>query len=147
MRRAGMVKGTFSERDGKVFYTATLLANNRPIKFIVYSRSTVSLIPQIKFNITPTKPVEREYKDVNDNRMNFVGETLTKVVLDGKKLDLELLITRNKTNPLLGLDWMDKLEIKLEMGKAETKKHLLEDEDTRDLKRTFEKVFTGNHTV
>ena len=63
----------------------------------------------------------RPVKFITDSRINFVRKTLDKVELEGKKLDLELLMTRNKTNPLLGLDWMDKVGIKLEIGKTEVK--------------------------
>ena len=81
--------------DGQQFYTTTLLVNNRPIKFIIDSGSPVSLIPQQRFNnITPTRPVETEYKVVKNNRIKFVGKTKAEVECEGQKLELDLLITK-----------------------------------------------------
>ena len=41
-----------------------------------------------------------EYKDVNNNRIKFIGKTIAQVDTDRKRENLELLITKNKTNPL-----------------------------------------------
>ena len=58
------------KKNGPGFFTLTALVKNRPIKFIMDSGSPVTLIPKSLFNrITPLKPVETEYRDVNDNRM------------------------------------------------------------------------------
>ena len=38
--------------------------------------------------------------------------------MDGEKKKLELLITTKRTNPLIGLDWMKHLGIKLNIEKS-----------------------------
>ena len=56
-----------TKKNGTPFHTSTLLVNNRPIKFIVDTGSTVTLLPKLKFNkITDIKPVLEDYRAVND---------------------------------------------------------------------------------
>ena len=106
-------------KDVSDFFTLTALVNNRPIKFIVDSGSPVTLIPKSLFNrITPLKPLKIEYRDINDNKIKFEGKTIAIVEIDGKRNDLEILVTTKKTNPLLGLDWMKKLGITLDIDKT-----------------------------
>ena len=88
-----------------------------------------------------------EYKDVNDNRIKFIGKTKAKVENENIKMELELLITKNKTNPLLGLDWMEKLNINLSAEDNVKIQNITEDEDIKELKKRFKKLFTENHTV
>ena len=58
--------------NGPDFFTITALVNNRPIKFIIDSGSPVTLIPKSLFNnITQLHPLKTEYRDVNDNRIQF----------------------------------------------------------------------------
>ena len=103
--------------DGPDFFSLTALVNNRPIKFIIDSESPVTLIPKSQFNrITPLKPLKTEYRDVNDNRHRFEGKTVATVEIDGKRSNLEILVNTKKTNPLLVLDWMEKLGITLDTG-------------------------------
>ena len=83
--------------------------------------------------------MENKYKDVKD-KIKFVGKTMANKELDGKKMIMELLITRKETSPLLDLDWMEILGMKLDMGDASKIKLLSEDEDSRV-------IFTENHTV
>ena len=90
-------------KDGPDFFTLTALVNKRPIKFIIDSGSPVTLIPKSLFNgITPLKPLETEYRDVNDNIIKFEGKTTAMVEINGQQNNLEILITTRKTNPLLG---------------------------------------------
>ena len=136
-------------RNRPDFLTATALVNNRPIKFIIDSGSPVTLIPKSLFNnITQLHPLKTEYRDVNDNRIQFEGRTMAKVEIDGKQKEPEILVTTKRTNPLLGLDWMKKLEITLEMGKTVPQiQQIKEDPDITSLKTKFKKLFTENHTV
>ena len=98
-------------KDGPDFFTLTALGYNRPIKFIIENGSPVTLIPKSQSNrITPLKPLETEYRDVNDNQIRFEGKTTARVEIDGKRSNLEILVTTKKTNPLLGLDWTKKWE-------------------------------------
>ena len=53
-----------------------LLVNNAPIKFIIDSVSPVTLIPKGLFNeITKVEKMNNDYKDVNDNKIEFIGQT------------------------------------------------------------------------
>ena len=136
-------------KDGPDFFTLTALVNNRPIKFIIDSGSPVTLIPKSLFNrITPLKPLKTEYRDVNDNKIQFEGKTTATVEINGQRNNLEVLITTKKTNPLLGLDWMKKLGITLDTGRTGPQiNHVTEDPDNISLKRKFKKLFHENHTV
>ena len=65
----------------------------------------VTLIPNShsQFNrITPLKQLETEYRDVNDNQIRFEGKRTATVEKDGKRNNLEFLVTTKKTNPSLG---------------------------------------------
>ena len=54
----------------------TLLVNNVPIKFIIDSGSPVTLIPQSLFNeITNVEKKNNDYEDVNDNKIELIGQT------------------------------------------------------------------------
>ena len=46
---------------------------------------------------------------MNDKRTKFEGKTTAPVEINGKPNDLEVLRTTEKTNPPLGLDWMEKM--------------------------------------
>ena len=109
-------------KDGQPFFTTTALVKNRPIKFIIDGGSTVTLVPnQIFYQITPKQPLNTEYRDVNNNRTKFEGKTMAKVEINGETKNLELLTTTRRTNPLLGLDWMNQLGIKLDTEKSNLK--------------------------
>ena len=85
---------------------------------------------------------------MNDNRIRFEGKTTAKVEINGTRKELELLVTTQKTNPLLGLDWMKKLGITLETGTTVPQIHRIkEDTDVTKFKTKFKKLFNENHTV
>ena len=106
--------------SGPEFFTLTSLVNDRPIKFIIDRGSPATVIPKSQFkNITPLQPLETEYRDVNDNRINFEGKTTAKITLKGKQKHMEILITTKKTNTLLRLDWMQKLGITLDKDNSD----------------------------
>ena len=145
-------------KNGLPFYTKTLLVNNRAIKFIVDTGSPITLIPKSKFNnITTMKPVTTDYRDVNDNKIKFEGKTTANIRIDGKKRQLELLVTTKQTHPLLGLDWMEKLGITLNTdNNTQTIKHITDkpnqincnsEREITALKSKFHKLFSTNHTV
>ena len=136
-------------KDFSDFSTLIALVNNRPIKFIIDSGSPVTLIPKSLFNrVTPLKPLKTEYRDVNDNRIKFEGKTIAIVEIDGKRNDLENLVTTKKTTPLLGLNWMKKLGKTLDTGKTGPQvNHIIEVPDITTLKRKLKKLFHENHTV
>ena len=131
-----------TKKNGPEFFTLTALVNNRPIKFIIDSGSPVTLIPKSQFNsTTPLRPIGTEDRDVNDNRIKFEGKTIALVEINGKRNNLEVLITTKKTNPLLGLDWMEKLGITLDTNKIDPQvNHVIEDSDVTVLKKRFKKT-------
>ena len=89
-----------------------------------------------------------EYRDVNDNRLKVEGKTTASVKLYGKLKDHEVMITTKKTNPLLSLDWMNKLGITLDTGETGPQiNQVTEDPDITLLKKRFKKLFNENHTV
>ena len=135
--------------NGPDIFTITALVKNRPIKFIIDRGSPVTLLPKSLFNnITQLHPLKTEYRDVNDNQIQFEGKTTAKVEIDGKQKELEILVTTKRTNPLLGLDWMKKLGITLETDKTVPQiQQIKEDPDITSLKTKFKKLFTENHTV
>ena len=137
------------DKKSENYYTETILVNGRPIKFIVDTGSPVTLIPMAKFNnTTKIKPMTEKYKDVNDNNINFMGKTTAEIEFDGKKKNLELLITKRNTNPLLGLDWMKQLGIELKKTESRnTINNIKEDEDEKEIKSKFVKLFNINHTI
>ena len=115
--------------------------------------SSVTLNTKSKFNrTTATKPVTVDYRDVNDNSIKFEGKTTANVEVAGTKQQLGLLITTKNTHPILGLDWMRKLGIKLESKVTTKLNHVNMPENTIDrritaLKRKFTRLFTENQTV
>ena len=93
-------------------------------------------------------PIGTDYRDVNDNRIKFEGKTIASVEVNGKRNILEVLITTKRTNPLLGLNWMEKLEITLDTNKIGPQiNKKTEDPDIHVLKKIFRKLFNENHTV
>ena len=88
-------------------------------------------------------PIKTEYRDVNDNRIKFEGKTIASVEVNGKRNNLEVLITTKKTNPLIGLDWMEKLGITLDTKKIGPQiNHVTEDPDVTVLKKRFKNFLT-----
>ena len=59
-----------------------------------------------------------------------------------------MLVTTKKTNPLLGLDWKEKLGITLDTGTTGPQINIaIKDRDITTLKRSFKNLFHKNHTV
>ena len=127
----------------------TALVNNQPIKFIIDSGSPVTLVPKQLFNhITPIHSLHTEYRDVNNNKIKFEGKTTAKVEINGETKNLELLIRTKRTNPLLELDWMNQLGIKLNTEKSNLKiQNIQENPDETELKKKFNNLFHENKTI
>ena len=134
-------------KNGPEIFTA--FVNNGRIEFVIDSSSPVTLIPKSQFHrITPLKPIEIEYRDVNDKRSKFEGITIASVEINGTRNGLEILLITTKINPLLGLDWMEKLRITMDTGKTDPQmNHITEDPDITILKRRFKKLFKENLNV
>ena len=78
----------------------------------------MTLIPEFLFNdITPMKPLNATYKEVNNRKIEFTGQTNALVKTNKKTIELPLLITKTKISPLMGLDWMQRLKITFQTTK------------------------------
>ena len=86
---------------------------------------------------------------MNKNPIKFQDETMVEVKTEKSKITLPILITENKnTQPLLGLDWLDKLEIGLQ-GNTNTNiiRHIVTDERRQKIVNEYEDLFRNNHTI
>ena len=103
-------KGYTTTKKGDYIYV-TLLVNNTPIKFIINSGSPVTPIPLRLFNkTTKVEKMNTDYKDVNDNKIEFVGQNNAMVKTKTTSLQLPLLITKANITQLMGLDWLKRLK-------------------------------------
>ena len=94
-------------KQKKGFYNATLLVNKVPIEVIIDSGPTVTLLPEFFINkITPLEPLKTIYKDLNNRKINFTGQTKATVKTNKETIEVQLLITKTQTAPLMGPDWM-----------------------------------------
>ena len=119
-----------NKKNGEYLH-ATLLVNNAPIKFIIDSGSPVTLIPQRLFTkITEVEELKTNYKDVNDNKIDFLGQTKARVKTNSTTLKLPLLITKANITPLMGLDWMKRLGIPLNTTTDDITIHNIEMDET-----------------
>ena len=85
----------------------TLLVNSAPMIFIIDSGSPVTLIPQDRSNsFSKVEKLNNNCKDVNDNKIEFVGQTKATVKSNKTTLQLPLLNTEANNTPLMGLDRM-----------------------------------------
>ena len=99
------------------FYKAILLVQGQRIEFIIDTGSPVTIIPAIISPIEVHKTT-KSFVDVNKNPIKFKGEAMVEVKAEKSKDVLPILITDNKnTQPLLGLDRLDKLEIGVQRNK------------------------------
>ena len=106
------------------FHEAILLVHGQPIEFIIDTGSPVTIIPPI---ISPMEinKTTKSFVDVNKSPIKFKGKAMVEVKTEKSKEILAILITENKnTQPLLGLDWLEKLQIGLN---KETKTRTLSD--------------------
>ena len=130
------------------FYKTILLVHGQPIEIINDTGSPVTIIPPI---MTPKeiKKTTKTFVDVNRNPIRFKGEAMVEAKTEKSKEILPILITDNKnTQPLLGLDWLDKLEIGLQGSKkTNVIRHVEEDERLKKIISEHEDLIKNNHTI
>ena len=146
------IQRTNDNKQKKDFYNATLLVNNVPINFIIDSGSPVTLIPECLFNdITTIKPLKTTYKDVNNQRIEFTGQTNALVITNKETIELPLLITKAKSSPLMGLDWMQRLKINLSSNNEAIQIHNLKLDNTDKkiikLQNDFKNLFYNSREI
>ena len=84
----------------------------------------MTLIPQRLFNkTTKVEKINTDYKDVNDNKIEFVGQTNATMKTNTTAIKLPLLITKANITPLMGLDWMKQLKIAINSSTEAIKIH------------------------
>ena len=100
-------------------YKAILLVKRQPIDFFNNTGSPLTIITPI-INPQNMRATPRCYVDVNNNPVKFKGEAMVEVKTERSRVTLPTLIAeKGNTQLLLGLDWLDKLEICLK-GNRET---------------------------
>ena len=113
------------------FYKAILLIQGQPREFIIEIGPPVT-IPTI-INTAEIHKATKSFVDVKKNPIKFKGEAMVEVKTEKSKVTLLILITANKnTQPLLGLDWLDKLEIGLQGTRTQISSDTLK--QTKDCK-------------
>ena len=128
------------------------MVNNVPIKFIIDSGLPVTLIPECLFNdIATLKPLKTTYKDVNNQRIEFTGQTNALVKTNEETFELPLLIRKAKTSPLMGLDWMQRLKINLSSNNEaiQIRNIKLDNKDKKIIKlhNDFKDLFYNNKEI
>ena len=130
------------------FYKTILLVHGQPIEFIIDTGSPMTIIPPV-VDLTEVKKTTKTFVDVNKNAIKLKGEAMVEVKTEKSREILPILITENKnTQPLLGLDWLDKLEIGLQGSKkTNVIRHVTEDERRKRIINEYEDLFKNNHTI
>ena len=126
--------------------------NNAPKKSIIDSGSPVTLIPQRLFNeTTKAEKMNTDYKIVNDNKIDFIGQTNVLVKTNTTSLQLPLLITNANITQLNGLDWKKRLKITINSSTEAMKIHNIRMDETkkkiRKMKREFHDLFYNNTKI
>ena len=96
--------------------------------------------------ITPIEPLKTTYKDVNNQNIDFTGQTKAMVKTNKETMELPLLITKAQTAPVMGLDWMQRLKINLSSNNDAIQIHNINLDTTerkiRILQNDFKDFFT-----
>ena len=91
-----------------------------------------------------------DYKDVNDNKFEFIGQIKATVKTNTTSLQLLLLITDARVTPLMGPDWMKRLKRTIKSNTEAIKKHNIRRDETQKkilkLKNEF-KDLHGNENL
>ena len=95
--------------------------------------------------------LKTNYKDVNDNKIDFLGQTKALVKTNSTTLQLPQLITRANITPAMGLDWMERLGITLNTTTDDIKIHNIKMDETEKkilkLKNEFKDLFYNNTKI
>ena len=95
--------------------------------------------------------MNNDYKDVNDNKIEFIGQTTATVKTNTTTLQRPLLITKANITPFMGLDWMKRLKITINSNTEAIKIHNIKmDENEKrilKLKNEFKDLFYNNTEI
>ena len=130
------------------FYKAILLVQGQPIKLSIDTGSLVTIIPAINSPVEVQKTT-KNFVDVKKNPIKFKREAMVEVSTEKSKEVSPILITENKNSqPLLGLDWLHKLEIGLQRNKnTNIIRHIETDGRRQKIINEYEDLFKNNHTI
>ena len=91
------------------------------------------------------------YKDVNDSKIEIVGQTTATVKTNKTTLQLPLLIRKENITPLMGPDCMKRLQITISANTEEIKIHNIRlDEPEKKvfkLENEFKDLFYDNNEI
>ena len=86
-----------------------------------------------------------DYKDVNVNKIEFIGQINATVKTNTKFLQLTLLNTKANIKSLIGLDWMKRLKTTINSSTKAIKIHNIRMDENKKkilkLKRKFKDLF------
>ena len=130
------------------FYKAILLVEGQPIEFNIDSGSPITIIPP-KTNPKKLTKTTRCSVDVNKNPIKFKGEALVEVQTEKSKVTLTTRKTETKnTQPILGIDWLDKLESGLQGNRiTNIIRNITKDKRSTKILNEFQDLFKNNHTI
>ena len=101
--------------------------------------------------ITPIGPLKITYKDVNNQKIDFTGQTKAMVKTNKETMELPLLSTKARTAPLMGLDWMQRLKINLSSNNDSIQIHNMKLDNTErkiiKLQNDFKDFFYNNKEI
>ena len=99
-------------------------------------------------DITTIEPLKTTYKNVNNRKLEFTGQTNAMVKTNKESIELPLLITKAKTSPLMGLNWMQRLKINLSANNEAVQIHNIKlnnmDNKIIKLQNDFKDLFYNN---
>ena len=88
---------------------------------------------------------------MNNHQIEFTGQTKAMVKINNKTIDLQLLITKATTSPLMGLDWVQRLGIHLNADNIVLQRHNIQLDDTgrkiAQLKNDFKDLFYNHREI
>ena len=97
------------------------------------------------------EPLITTYRDVNIHQIEIIGQTEASVKTNNKTMKLPLLITKETTSPLMGLDWMERLGIHINTINSEIQIHNVKMDDTErktaQQKNEFKDLFYNNKEI
>ena len=130
------------------FHEPILLVQGQPIEFIIDTGSPVTIIPPI-INSLEMRKTTKCFVDVNKNPIRFKGEATVEMKTEKCKMILSILVTENEnTQRLLGVDWLDTLEIGLQgNNKTNIIRNVENDERREKIVNEYEDLFKNNHTI
>ena len=130
------------------FYKAILLVQGQPIEFNIDTGYPVTIIPPT-INSLEMRKTTNSFVDVNKNPIRYKGEATVEVKTEKCRKTLSILVTENEnTQPLLGLDWLDTLEIGLQgNNKTNIIRHVENDERREKIVNEYEDLCRNNHTI